>query len=42
MVSHNDLYRMCMNELHQKHNDNQTLDEMTVREADSIKNYWGF
>ena len=41
MVSNNEFYKMCMKELHQKHNDHQTLkkemDEMSVREADLVK-----
>ena len=41
VVSHNEFYKMCMKELHQKHNDNETLkkkmDEMRFREADVVK-----
>ena len=44
MVAHNELYKMCMKRLHQKHHENQTLkkemDEMRVREADLVYRIW--
>ena len=41
VVSNNEFYAMCMEELHHKHNDHQTLQRamlaITVREADLVK-----
>ena len=43
VVSYNQLYDMCMKEIHCKHNDHQTLkkhmDEMRVREVDLVKKW---
>ena len=41
VVPNNEFHKMCMKELHQKHNDHQTLKmamyEMRVKEADLMK-----
>ena len=45
VVYHNEFHKMCMNKLHQRHNDHQTLKkemvEMRVREADLVKRNGG-